>query len=73
MNAAVCCAQHPERESVLCDKPSPCTGYHANAYQRLVWGVQEIAAAPPVPAERRRYRDRGPGKGDIALIARRAR
>lgn len=73
MTVPVCGAQHPERPGVLCDKADPCTGYHANAREHVLWGVQEMPVVTPLPSTaRRRYRDRGPGRGALAEMANRA-
>lgn len=73
MTDPVCGAQHPERPQVLCDKQAPCTGYHANAREHVLWDVQELPVTPPSsPTARRRHRDRGPGRGALAEMANRA-
>jgi hypothetical protein len=51
---------------VLCDKPQPCYGFHANATASTTWPGNPL---PERPAETKRGKTR---KGDLALIADRA-
>lgn len=51
---SACCSEHPEQPGVLCDKEQPCAGYHASTSASMVWGVQEVPAAPPQAVQRRR-------------------
>jgi hypothetical protein len=41
--ADLCHEPHPERPEVLCDKPVPCLGFHANLEADLDWGVQDLS------------------------------
>lgn len=60
-----CSEPHPSRPDVLCDKSSPCFGYHANAL------VGESWPGNPLPV-REELEKKGSRKGQLALIAQRA-
>lgn len=62
----LCLAPNPSDALVLCDKPHPCYGFHANAQASSTWEGNPL---PERPAEGKRGKTR---KGDLALIADRA-
>lgn len=64
----MCGEVHPQREGV-CDKPRPCTGYHADSCANVVWGY----VAPPDPEpKRRRVSKSGTAKTSLVQMAQRA-
>lgn len=63
-----CSTPHPERPDVLCDKGVPCFGFHANARARMTW-----PGNPLPPREEPKGKSGGSRKGQLALIAQRAR
>lgn len=62
----LCLTPSPSDALVLCDKPQPCYGFHANATASLTWPGNPL---PERPAEPKKGKTR---KGDLALIADRA-
>jgi hypothetical protein len=60
-----CSTPHPEHPRILCDKNTPCYGYHANAALNMVWPGTPL---PERPAEAARTR-----KGQLAEKAARIR
>lgn len=81
-----CGQPHPDRPGVQCDKPDPCTGYHANAPQGLIWPHTGPDGGPvPLPAAHGPRPPQGPArarkaspelaarKQQAAAIAQRAR
>lgn len=60
-----CASPHPDQTAVLCDKDTPCYGYHANAGAKMVWPGEPVPDTAPQGAKTR--------KGALALIAQRAR
>jgi hypothetical protein len=62
----LCLTPDPSDTVVLCDKPSPCYGFHANATASRTWPGNPL---PERPAEALRGRNR---KAALALIADRA-
>lgn len=52
----LCQEPHPEEAEVLCDKPSPCWEYHANAPAKKVWAGTPMP--PPVVQEGSRAQQR---------------
>lgn len=60
-----CQQPHPEQPSVLCDKDTPCYGYHANAPHGSIWPGNPLPERPPEAARTR--------KGQLAEKAARIR
>jgi hypothetical protein len=52
--ADLCSEPHPGQAEVLCDKPTPCLGYHANAEHDLVWGIRSLPSRSSNRAEAHR-------------------
>lgn len=67
----ICPVVHPDRQDVSCDKELPCSGYHANALQGLVWPHENGLPVPQAPVAVRGRRT-ATSKADIAVIAQRA-
>jgi hypothetical protein len=42
----LCEEPHPDRPTVLCDKPKPCFAYHCNSEHHETWGDR------PIPGDR---------------------
>lgn len=63
----ICGEPHPEREGVECDKSAPCFEYHANAPAKAVW------PGTPLPPQEKTSKGGGSLKGQLALMASRAR
>lgn len=59
-----CASPHPEQQDTLCDKDTPCSGYHANAQAKKVWPGTPLPDPAPTNGTTR--------KGRLALIAQRA-
>lgn len=62
----LCLTPNPSDTLVLCDKPQPCYGFHANAQTSQTWTGNPL---PERPAEKK---GSGTRKGALALIADRA-
>lgn len=60
-----CQQPHPEHPQVLCDKDTPCYGYHANAQDKAVWPGTPLPPSTTDPKGKTR-------KAKLALIAQRA-
>lgn len=68
MQRRVMCGEvHPERSGV-CDKPRPCSGYHADSAANVVWGY----TPPPEPQPKQRRTRGASQKAALAEIAQRA-
>lgn len=61
-----CAAPDPADPAVLCDKPAPCYGYHANAPAGRIWPGTPLPDPEPAKGPRTR-------KGALAMIAQRAK
>lgn len=63
----LCLAPNPSDSAVLCDKPKPCYGYHANVTASQSWPGNPLPERPAETSKGSRTR-----KGALALIADRA-
>ena len=63
----LCLTPNPSETAVLCDKPGPCYGFHANATAGKTWPGNPL---PERPAEAPRGRKNR--RAALALIADRA-
>ncbi len=63
----LCLAPNPSDTTVLCDKPGPCYGFHANVTASQSWPGNPLPERPAEPS-----RSKGNRKASLALIADRA-